>query len=327
MSTALRFNAMHFMPYVHLPPNYKDYPSGWVNFPNKYYDPKKGSQLYQRYLKELVLADQLGYDALVVNEHHNTIYSMMAAPNLIAAALVPQTTNARICVWGTPPNLMLPNRLAEEYAMLDVMSGGRLEVAFPLGTGMEYWAHPVNPATARDKFRESLAIILQAWKEDGPTTHYGTHYTYRFLNRHRVRKLALIAPAGVIDPKHPTLDILALPGEQLPGLLVSNFEVLRRRLPAKPDLDFMGERYREATTVTRLLWEHPADPKFMRYLHRITVPTLILWGEDDKIIPVQQAETWRRLVPTAEIRTYKGAGHLVHLEKPEAVEAVANFLG
>jgi len=146
-------------------------------------------------------------------------------------------------------------------------------------------------------------------------------------HRHRVRKLALIAPAGVIDPKHPTLDILALPGEQLPGLLVSNFEVLRPRLPAVPDLDFIGERYREATTVTRLLWEHPADPKFMRYLHRITVPTLILWGEDDKIIPVQQAETWRKLVPNAEIRTYKGAGHLVHLEKPEAVEAVAKFLG
>jgi alkanesulfonate monooxygenase SsuD/methylene tetrahydromethanopterin reductase-like flavin-dependent oxidoreductase (luciferase family) len=118
----------------------------------------------------------------VVNEHHNTVYSMMAAPNLIAAALIPQTSHARICVWGTPPNLMLPNRLAEEYAILDVLSNGRLEVAFPLGTGMEYWAHPVNPATARDKFRESLKIILQAWTEDGPTTHYGTHYTYRFLN-------------------------------------------------------------------------------------------------------------------------------------------------
>lgn len=62
------------------------------------------------------------------------------------------------------------------------MSGGRLEVAFPLGTGMEYWANPVNPATAREKFRESLKIILQAWTADGPTTQYGTHYTYRFLN-------------------------------------------------------------------------------------------------------------------------------------------------
>ena len=62
----------------------------------------------------------------------------MPTPNLIAAALIPQVRNAKICVWGTPPNLEYPNRLAEEYAMLDVMSLGRLEVAFPLGTGMEY---------------------------------------------------------------------------------------------------------------------------------------------------------------------------------------------
>ena len=129
-----------------------------------------------------MLADRLGYDAIVVNEHHNTVYSMMATPNLIAAALVPQTKNARICVWGTPPNLVLPNRLAEEYAILDVMSKGRLEVAFPLGTGMEYWANPISPATGRERFKESLKIILQAWTQDGPTTHYGQFYTYRFLN-------------------------------------------------------------------------------------------------------------------------------------------------
>jgi alkanesulfonate monooxygenase SsuD/methylene tetrahydromethanopterin reductase-like flavin-dependent oxidoreductase (luciferase family) len=182
MATPMRFNCMHFMPYAHLPKDQKDYKSVWVDFPNKFYDPDTGHALYQRYLKELVLADQLGFDAIVVNEHHNTAYSMMATPNLIAAALVPQTKNARICVWGTPPNLMLPNRLAEEYATLDVMSNGRLEVAFPLGTGMEYWANPANPATAREKFRESLKIILQAWTADGPTSHYGKHYTYRYLN-------------------------------------------------------------------------------------------------------------------------------------------------
>lgn len=182
MTQPTRFNCMHFMPYAHLPANHKDIKSLWVDFPNTNYDPEKGHALYQRYLKEMVLADQLGFDALVVNEHHNTVYSMMPTPNLIAAALIPQTKRARICVWGTPPNLMMPNRLAEEYAMLDVMSGGRLEVAFPLGTGMEYWANPSNPASAREKFRESLKVILQAWTADGPTTHYGTHYTYRYLN-------------------------------------------------------------------------------------------------------------------------------------------------
>ena len=106
----------------------------------------------------------------------------MAAPNSIAAAIIPQIKNAKICVWGTPPNLEYPNRLAEEYAMLDVLSQGRLEVAFPLGTGMEYWANPINPATARERHRELIDIILQAWTQDGPTTYYGDFYTYRYLN-------------------------------------------------------------------------------------------------------------------------------------------------
>jgi alkanesulfonate monooxygenase SsuD/methylene tetrahydromethanopterin reductase-like flavin-dependent oxidoreductase (luciferase family) len=177
-----RFNFMHFMPYVHLPPNHKEYKSLWVNFPNKYYDPHKAAALYERYLDEFEYADKVGFDAIVVNEHHNTSYSMMPAPSLIAATLLPRAKNARICVWGTPPNLEYPNRLAEEYAMLDVMSGGRLEVAFPLGTGMEYWANPVNPATARGRHKESIDIILKCWTKDGPMQHYGEFYTYRFLN-------------------------------------------------------------------------------------------------------------------------------------------------
>ena len=81
-----RFNFMHFMPYVHLPKNHKDYASLWVNFPNKYYDPNKGADLYDRYLDELEYADRVGFDAIVVNEHHNTSYSVMPAPSLIAAA-------------------------------------------------------------------------------------------------------------------------------------------------------------------------------------------------------------------------------------------------
>jgi pimeloyl-ACP methyl ester carboxylesterase len=144
---------------------------------------------------------------------------------------------------------------------------------------------------------------------------------------HRVKKLALIAPAGMIDPNNPMLDMIAVPGEQVPGLLVSNFDVLKKRLPEKPDLDFIGDRYRESATFARLFWEHPGDPKFMRYLHRIKAPTLIIWGDEDKIVPVGQTEMWRKFIPSADIQVFKGAGHLVHLEKPEAVAAIAKFLG
>jgi pimeloyl-ACP methyl ester carboxylesterase len=143
---------------------------------------------------------------------------------------------------------------------------------------------------------------------------------------HRVKKLGLIAPAGMIDPHHPMIDFLAVPGDQVVGLLVSNFDVLKPYLPEKPDLDFIGERYREAGTVARLWWERPGDPKFLRYLHRVKNPTLIVWGEEDKLIPVQQAETWRKFIPNADIKIFKGAGHLVHMERPEAIEALAKFL-
>ncbi len=142
------FHYFHFFPYTNLPSDHKDRPSLWVDFPNRYYDPRVGNELYSRYLDEMVLADKLGYDGIVLNEHHNTQYCMNPAPNLTAAALIPQT-KGWVSVFGTPPNFEYPNRLAEEYAMLDVMSGGRLRVAFPLGTGMEYWANAVNPATAR----------------------------------------------------------------------------------------------------------------------------------------------------------------------------------
>jgi pimeloyl-ACP methyl ester carboxylesterase len=144
---------------------------------------------------------------------------------------------------------------------------------------------------------------------------------------HRIKKLVLMAPAGVIDREHPTIDIIKVPGEEIIGLLTSNFDVLKKRLPEKPDLDFIGDRYRENGTVARLFWEHPSDPKLMRYLHRIKVPTMIVWGDEDKIIPVQQVDTWRKLVPHADVKIYRGAGHLVHLEKPESVAAIATFLG
>jgi pimeloyl-ACP methyl ester carboxylesterase len=157
---------------------------------------------------------------------------------------------------------------------------------------------------------------------------FGGNLAARFASEHshRVKKLGLIAPYGMIDPVNPALDILAVPGEQLLPLLVSNFDVLEKRLPEKPDLDFAAAGYREFTTVARLLWERPGDPKFMRYLHRIRMPTMIVWGEEDKIVPVGQAETWRKFIPNADIRIYKGAGHLVHLERSEAVDALARFL-
>jgi alkanesulfonate monooxygenase SsuD/methylene tetrahydromethanopterin reductase-like flavin-dependent oxidoreductase (luciferase family) len=177
-----RFYAWHFMPYTALPEDIDSHESLWVDFPNTHFDPKEGHRLYERYIGELVTAEKLGFDGLCVNEHHATPYSLMPVPSNIAAALIPLTSRARICVMGTPPGLDQPIRLAESYAMLDVMSGGRLEVAFPLGTPMEYWSGGVSPVTARERQEEAIDLILRAWTEPGPFRHEGRFYTHRFVN-------------------------------------------------------------------------------------------------------------------------------------------------
>jgi pimeloyl-ACP methyl ester carboxylesterase len=157
---------------------------------------------------------------------------------------------------------------------------------------------------------------------------FGGYLAAKFASEHghRIKKLVMIAPACMPDEEHPMVDILAIPGETLVPMLVSNFDVLKKRLPEKPDMNFLGDRYREATTFARLMWEHPLDFKLSRYLHRLKMPTMLVWGEEDKIVPVLQAETWKKHMPGAQVRIFKGAGHLVQLESAEAVEAIAKFL-
>ncbi len=151
----------------------------------------------------------------------------------------------------------------------------------------------------------------------------------RFAVEHgrRVERLVLVGPAGLRDKEHPGPDLFKLSPEELTGMLVTNFDVIKPYLPEKPnDLDFMGERYREGGTLARLMWEHPYDAKLPRYLHRLTMPTLLVWGGNDRLIPVAQSETWRRLVPKADLKIFPGASHLVLDEKREAVDAVQRFL-
>lgn len=144
---------------------------------------------------------------------------------------------------------------------------------------------------------------------------------------HRVHRLVLVGPAGLRGKERPKGDFFLLPPEKIPSLLVSNFDVIKQFLPEDPkDLEFMGARYREGGTLARLLWEHPYDIKLPRYLHRLTMPTLLVWGEDDKLLSVQNAELWRQYIPKAQLQTFKGAGHLVLDEKREAVDAVQRFL-
>jgi alkanesulfonate monooxygenase SsuD/methylene tetrahydromethanopterin reductase-like flavin-dependent oxidoreductase (luciferase family) len=180
----LRFYYFHHHHYSDVPEDMASVPATWVVYPNSRYRPEVGHELYKRHMRTIRLAETLGFDGITLNEHHNTVYSMTPTVSLMAAAVIHNTSRVKIFVAGVPVNLEYPNRLAEEYGMLDVMSGGRMEFAFPLGTGMEYWSNSgaVNPTTSRARFRESLEIIKRAWTSDGPQRYDGDFFSYRFLN-------------------------------------------------------------------------------------------------------------------------------------------------
>ena len=174
----------HLMPYADLDLSYTErHNSAWVTLPNSYFDPALGQKLYARYIGELELADQLGFDGICVNEHHQTAYGLMPAPNLIAAALARSTKQAKIAILGRAlPLVSNPVAVAEEFAMLDQMSGGRIITGFVRGIGTEYFASGVNPTHSHGRYYEAHELILRAWTETGPFRYHGRHYQFDYVN-------------------------------------------------------------------------------------------------------------------------------------------------
>src|SRR4051795_4339684 len=117
----------HLMPYADL-----DLEAGrkhgtvWVTLPNRNFDPEKGHKLYNRYLDELEYGEKLGFDVVAVNEHHQTAYGLMPSPIVTASALARRTKRPLIAILGSAlPLRSHPLMVAEEHAMIDVISGGR----------------------------------------------------------------------------------------------------------------------------------------------------------------------------------------------------------
>ncbi|MCL6592658.1 MAG: LLM class flavin-dependent oxidoreductase [Alicyclobacillus sp.] len=174
----------HLMPWPYLPEDFnRRYPSAWVTLGNDHYDPERGAELYERYLQQLTYAEELGFDGICVNEHHQTAYGLMPSPNVVASALVQRTKKVKIAILGNAiPLRDHPLRVAEEVAMLDVMSRGRIICGFVRGIGAEYHTFSLDPTLSRDRFLEAHDLILKAWTQPGPFEWYGQHYRFRYVN-------------------------------------------------------------------------------------------------------------------------------------------------
>ena len=161
----------------------KEHETVWVNLPNKYFDPVKGHQLYNRYLDELEYGEVLGFDGVAVNEHHQTAYGLMPSPIVMASALARRTKKVKIAILGSAlPLRQHPITVAEEHAMIDVITGGRLISGFVRGIGAEYHTFGINPTISHDRFHEAHDLIVQAWTRPGPFSFTGRHYNLEYVN-------------------------------------------------------------------------------------------------------------------------------------------------
>ncbi|MPZ99952.1 MAG: LLM class flavin-dependent oxidoreductase [Dehalococcoidia bacterium] len=154
-----------------------------LSISNADYDPKIGSALYNRYLDERVYAEEMGFDAVMLNEHHSTPFCMGGVVNVEASILARITDKVKIVINGNVlPIWDDPLWLAEELATIDMISEGRLVTGWVRGTGRESVAHNAQPPFNWARFQEAHDLILKAWTTPGPFRWEGDHYQYRYVN-------------------------------------------------------------------------------------------------------------------------------------------------
>ena len=160
-----------------------DFGATALMFSNKHFDPVAGSRLYNEYLEHYRLAEEVGFDGIMLNEHHNAPFCMQAKCNIFASILAAITQRVKIVLLGNPlPLAEDPLRLAEELAMIDMISKGRLVSGFVRGGGQEQLATGMNPAYNRERFEEAHELVVKAWTQEGPFRFEGSHYHHRVVN-------------------------------------------------------------------------------------------------------------------------------------------------
>lgn len=171
--------------YTKLPEDYGDtVGSSWVTPPASIAKPDQVGKDYRMYIDLMQQADGLGWDSLLLNEHHQTSLAMTPSPNLIASILAATTETAAIALCGNSLALYNPPvRVAEELAMIDTISGGRLIAGMVFGTPMDSaFAYGVPGVELRERFHEARNLILRAWNTDEPFTFNGEYTKLRYVN-------------------------------------------------------------------------------------------------------------------------------------------------
>ena len=158
------------------------YASGRMGFPNTHFDPQKAHVLYNQYHEQYALADEVGFDGIMSNEHHSSYWCMKPSVNLDAAVISKVTKRVKIAMLGNVIAINDPVKMAEEIAMLDCYSGGRIISGFVRGTAVESLLGGIDPTENRERFEEAHDLIIKCWTTPGPFRFEGKYFQHRVVN-------------------------------------------------------------------------------------------------------------------------------------------------
>ena len=144
----------------------------------KHFKADVAARTYAEHLEAWEALDRLGYDGVGFNEHHCSPYGLMNSPNLMASAAAQRTKKLKLLIYGNLLPLHEPLRLAEELAMLDCLSNGRIISGFARGIPREYQVHNVPLSQSRERFEEAYEIVTRAWTED-VFSYSGKYWSYK----------------------------------------------------------------------------------------------------------------------------------------------------
>ena len=158
------------------------YGSGRLGFPNTYFDPEKAHVLYNQYHEQYAYADEVEFDGIMSNEHHAAYWNMKPSVNLDAAVISKVTKRVKIAILGNLIGVTDPIRMAEQIAMLDCYSGGRIISGFVRGGAVEFLQAGIDPTETWERLEEAHDLIIKCWTTPGPFRYEGKYFHYRVVN-------------------------------------------------------------------------------------------------------------------------------------------------
>jgi alkanesulfonate monooxygenase SsuD/methylene tetrahydromethanopterin reductase-like flavin-dependent oxidoreductase (luciferase family) len=258
----------HLMPYRDLPADFeRRYKSAFID-PLWFdvADSEKVGEYYNATLDELLYAAKAGFHGLCTNQHHQNVYGFMANPSLMGSVLAKETNGGDVAIvqlGSTLPSTTPPTRIAEEYAILDCISGGRLVAGFPTGLPTDATiSNGVVPVEQRERYREALALVKKAWSAKEIFAWNGKHYQLGMVN---------LWPRPIQQP-HPPIWI---PGSGIS----STAEYVVDQDHCFCHLSYYGAK--NAATVTDRYWELAARKGRDDNPHRLSFLQLIGIADSD----------------------------------------------